>query len=144
MARFTYTGVTSSGKQVKGEIQATNKNEVVSLLRKKKVRPVSIKAKTIELNFLSFSKGVKLQDISRFTRQFSAMTSAGLPLVQCLDVLGSQTENKNLATAVKQISSDIQGGSTLADALAGTRLYSPPYIAIWFQRARHQGILMVS
>lgn len=116
MAQFTYVGVTASGKQVKGEIQAANKNEVISLLRKKKLRPVSIKAKGLDLK-LSFGSGVKLTDLSRFTRQFAAMTSAGLPLVQCLDILAAQTENKILAAAVKQISGDIQGGSTLADAL---------------------------
>lgn len=116
MATFSYVGVSSSGKQLKGDIQAANKNEVISLLRKKKVRPISIKAKSLELR-LPFLDGVKLQDISRFTRQFSAMTSAGLPLVQCLDILSAQTENKRLAAAVKQVSGDIQGGNTLADAL---------------------------
>lgn len=116
MARFYYTGVTSSGKQVKGEIQAENKNEVISLLRKKKVRPLSIRNASLDIN-LSFLESVGLKDISRFTRQFSAMTSAGLPLVQCLDILSAQTENKKLSSAVKQISTDIQGGSTLAEAL---------------------------
>jgi type IV pilus assembly protein PilC len=116
MARFAYVGVTTGGKQVKGEIQAANRNEVASLLRKKKIRPISIKTCAVELK-LPFLDRVKLQDISRFTRQFSAMTSAGLPLVQCLDILAEQTENKLLGAAVKQVSSDIQGGSTLADAL---------------------------
>ncbi len=116
MARYSYVGVTTSGKQVKGEIQAANKNEVASLLRKKKVRPISIKPAAFEFK-IPLLDGVKLQDISRFTRQFSAMTSAGLPLVQCLDILGGQTESKKLAAAVKQVSTDIQGGSTLADAL---------------------------
>lgn len=116
MARFYYTGVSSSGKQVKGEIQAENKNEVISLLRKKKVRPLSIRNASLDINF-SFLEKVGLKDISRFTRQFSAMTSAGLPLVQCLDILSTQTENKKLANAVKQVSNDIQGGSTLAEAL---------------------------
>ncbi len=116
MARFYYTGVSSSGKQVKGEIQAENKNEVISLLRKKKVRPLSIRNASLEINF-SFLEKVGLKDISRFTRQFSAMTSAGLPLVQCLDILSTQTENKKLSNAVKQVSTDIQGGSTLAEAL---------------------------
>lgn len=116
MAHFYYVGITSAGKQVKGEVQAANKNEVVSLLRKKKLRPISIKNKGIDLKF-SFGSGVRLQDVSRFTRQFSAMTSAGLPLVQCLDILGSQTENKTLSSAIKQVSLDIQGGSTLADSL---------------------------
>ncbi len=116
MARFYYTGVSSSGKQVKGEIQADNKNEAISLLRKKKVRPLSIRNAALDIN-LSFLETVGLKDISRFTRQFSAMTSAGLPLVQCLDILSAQTENKKLSRAVKQISTDIQGGSTLAEAL---------------------------
>lgn len=116
MATFSYVGVSSSGKQLKGDIQAANKNEVISLLRKKKVRPISIKPKSFELK-LPFLDGVKLQDISRFTRQFSAMTSAGLPLVQCLDILSAQTENKRLAASIKQVSGDIQGGNTLADAL---------------------------
>ncbi len=117
MPHYNYIGVNPAGKQVKGEIQASNKNEVISLLRKKKLRPISIKAKSFELN-LSFGKGVKLTDLSRFTRQFAAMTSAGLPLVQCLDILSAQTENPKLAAAVKQISGDIQGGCTLADALS--------------------------
>ncbi|MBN1576200.1 MAG: type II secretion system F family protein [Chitinispirillaceae bacterium] len=116
MARYSYVGVTTSGKQVKGEIQAANKNEVTSLLRKKKVRPISIKGSSIDIKIPLFDN-VKLQDISRFTRQFSAMTSAGLALVSCLDILGGQTENKKLAAAIKHVSTDIQGGSTLADAL---------------------------
>ena len=94
MARFSYIGVTTAGKQVKGEINAQNKEEVISLLRKKKLRPVSIKNLTFDIGqFLS--PGVSLKDVSRFTRQFAAMTSAGLPLVNCLDILASQTENKN-------------------------------------------------
>ena len=116
MARFTYVGITTSGKQVKGELQAGSKNEVVSLLRKKKIRPISVKNAGISIQ-IPLLDGVKLQDISRFTRQFSAMTSAGLALVTCLDILGGQSENKKLSAAVKQVSSDIQGGSTLADAL---------------------------
>jgi type IV pilus assembly protein PilC len=117
MAHFYYVGVTTTGKQVRGEIQAVDKNEVVSLLRKKKVRPLSIKGRSFEIKLDFISGRIKLQDVSRFTRQFSAMNSAGLPLVQCLDILASQTENKRLAAAVRQVSSDIQGGSTLADAL---------------------------
>ena len=116
MPKYIYVGATAGGKQIKGEIQAGSKNEVMSLLRKKKVRTISVKPKPLEIN-LTLGSGVKLQELSRFTRQFSAMTSAGLPLVQCLDILSSQTENKILAGTVKQVSADIQGGSTLADSL---------------------------
>ncbi len=116
MPTFIYTGVTSSNKEVKGEIRASNRSEAVSLLRKKKVRTISVSKKRTEFSF-SFGTGVKLVDISRFTRQFAAMTSAGLPLVQCMEILGSQTENKVLANSIRQVSSDIQGGSSLAEAL---------------------------
>jgi type IV pilus assembly protein PilC len=116
MSKFFYTGVTAGGKEVKGEIQAASRDEVYSLLRKKKIRVVSVKKESLGLNLGMLSK-VKLQDISRFTRQFAAMTSAGLPLIQCMDILASQTENKQLAAAIRQISADIQGGSSLADAL---------------------------
>ncbi|HON12148.1 MAG TPA: type II secretion system F family protein, partial [Chitinispirillaceae bacterium] len=95
---------------------AQNKEEVISLLRKKKLRPISIKNLTFDIGQL-FSPRVSLKDVSRFTRQFAAMTSAGLPLVNCLDILASQTENKKLSSSIKQVSGDIQGGSTLADAL---------------------------
>jgi type IV pilus assembly protein PilC len=116
MPRYIYVGVSTSGNQVRGEMMAGTKDEVVSLLRKKKIRPLSISSKPFSIGMGLF-KGVGLKDLSRFTRQFSAMTSAGLPLVQCLDVLADQTENKNLNRAVRQISADIQGGNTLADAM---------------------------
>jgi type IV pilus assembly protein PilC len=118
MPKFVYVGVTSGGKQTKGEIQAQSKALAISLLRKNKIRVVSIRNKPIEINLnLNFGSGVKLQEVSRFTRQLAAMTSAGLPLVQCLDILASQTENKSLAKTVQQISGDIQVGSTLADSM---------------------------
>ncbi len=118
MPKYIYVGVTSGGKQSKGEIQADTKAQAISLLRKNKVRVVSIRNKPLELNLnLNIGSGVKLSEISRFTRQLAAMTSAGLPLVQCLDILASQTENKILAHSIQQISGDIQVGSTLADSM---------------------------
>ncbi len=116
MAKFIYKGVTTSNKEVKGEIQASNRNEAISLLRKKKIRALSMRKKPTEFS-LNIGQTVKLVDMSRFTRQFAAMTSAGLPLVQCMDILSTQTENKLLAGAIRQVSLDIQGGSTLAEAL---------------------------
>lgn len=117
MPKFSYIGIGANGKEVRGEIQATNKSEAQSLLRKKRIRPQTIKAKQVGFS-LNLSGGLKLQEISRFTRQLAAMTSAGLPLVQCLDILATQTENKMFAQKIQQISSDIQVGSTLADSLA--------------------------
>lgn len=115
MPKFVYVGVTVSGNQVKGEIDASNRQEATFLLRKRKIKPSTVKNKPLQLD-LGFLKKAKLQDVARFTRQFSAMTSSGLPLVQCLDILAGQTENKILAQTIEQVSMDIQGGSNLADA----------------------------
>lgn len=118
MARFEYVGIAANGQQVKGELQAGGKNEVITALRRKKIRVLSVKAKSMGLSIPGFGGGkVNLAALSRFTRQLAAMTSSGLPLVQCLDILVSQTENKNFSQKIQQISSDIQVGSTLADAL---------------------------
>ena len=116
MPKFDYVGV-SDGKQVKGIIEAPNKVEAAQILRKKRIRTLSVKSKGMELKMPKLMSGIRLQDISRFTRQFAAMVSAGLPLVQCLDVLGEQTESQELAKAIKQVSADIQGGNNLADAM---------------------------
>ena len=117
MAKFLYVGVSSSNEEVKGEITAGDRDEAISLLRKRRVRVTNIRKKPSEFSLAAFS-GVKLKDVSRFTRQFSAMTSAGLPLVQCMDILAGQSENKMIAAAAKQVSSDIQGGNTLSESLA--------------------------
>ena len=120
MAKWIYTGRNVQGKEIKGEIEASNKNEVQVLLRKKRIRTQNVKRKPVELN-ISLSKGVPLKALARFTRQFSAMTSAGLPLIQCLDILGDQTEHPNLKKAILQVAADIQGGGTLADSLSKHR-----------------------
>jgi type IV pilus assembly protein PilC len=115
MPKYLYTGMNSANKEVKGEMQAASRNEVISLLRKKKIRIVTIKAKPLQFGFNI--SGVKLIDVGRFTRQFAAMASAGLPLVQCMDILAAQTESKLLSAAIRQISNDIQGGSSLSESM---------------------------
>jgi type IV pilus assembly protein PilC len=116
MGKFEYVGV-SDGKQVKGVIEAASKADAQAQLRRKRIRVMTLKAGSLSINLPAFPSRIKLQDVSRFTRQFAAMVSAGLPLVQCLDILGAQTENKELAKSVKQVSADIQGGNNLADAM---------------------------
>jgi type IV pilus assembly protein PilC len=115
MAKYLYKGITASNRETEGEIQAKNRDEAMSLIKKKKIRAITLRKKPTEFS-LSFGSGVKLVDLSRFTRQFAAMTSAGLPLVQCMDILSHQTENKTLSAAIGQASGDIQGGSSLAEA----------------------------
>lgn len=117
MSKWLYKGKTTQGKEVSGEVEASSKGDVEILLRKKRIRAMSIKRKPMDMNF-SFGGGVPLKVMARFTRQFSAMTSAGLPLIQCLDILSEQTEHEILKQAIMQVATDIQGGGTLADSLS--------------------------
>ncbi len=118
MSKWLYKGRTTAGKEVSGEIEAGNKSDVEILLRKKRIRASAIKRKPLEVKFNIGGGNVALKDLARFTRQFSAMTSAGLPLIQCLDILQEQTEHEVLKRAIMQVAADIQGGGTLADSLA--------------------------
>jgi len=116
MQKFRYTAIGPDGAKVKGDIESDSIEKARISLRKKRIRVLDIKKAPIEIN-LSFGSGVKLKDMARFTRQFGSMTQAGLPLVQCLDVLCEQTENKVLSASIGKVSSDIQGGANLSDAM---------------------------
>lgn len=118
MSKWVYKGRTTAGKEVTGEVDAGSKEEAEVLLRKKRIRATQLKKKPMELKLSLSGGGVPLKALARFTRQFSAMTSAGLPLIQCLDILKEQTENENLRNAIAQVAADIQGGGTLADSLS--------------------------
>ncbi len=115
---FVWEGKTRQGAVQKGELAANSKEEVIALLRKQNILPINVTAKPKELK-LSFGGGPKItdKDIVIFTRQLATMIDAGLPLVQCLDILGVQTENKSLAKIVGQVRSDVESGATFADAL---------------------------
>ncbi len=117
MATFQYKGISASNKEVSGEIAAESRAEALNLIKNQNIRALTVKKKPMEFS-ISLGSRVKLLDISRFTRQFSAMSSAGLPIVQCMDILSNQTENKTLANAIRQVSGDIQGGSALAESLS--------------------------
>lgn len=116
---FEWSGKTSKGTIESGEMPAGSKEEVVALLRKKNITPTLIKPKEKKAAFggLSFGGGVKDKDIVIFTRQFATMIDAGLPLVQALEILTTQVENKFLAKTLGMIKSDVESGSTYADAL---------------------------
>ncbi|MEK7871478.1 MAG: type II secretion system F family protein [Nitrospirota bacterium] len=119
MATFVWTGRTRQGSLQKGEVVAKNREEVVGLLRKQNILVTSIQQKSRELKLPipGFGGKVTDKDIVVFTRQFATMIDAGLPLVQCLEILSTQTENKILAKAVADLRMDVEAGSTYADAL---------------------------
>ncbi len=114
---FTWEGKTRQGSVQKGEIAANSKEDVLALLRKQNIQPINVSAKPRELKLSFGAPKVKDKDVVIFTRQLATMIDAGLPLVQCLTILGDQTENKTLAKTVNQVRSDVESGATFADAL---------------------------
>ncbi|RKZ28630.1 type II secretion system F family protein [bacterium] len=117
MPVFEYTGRTSTGQPVSGSLEAKNKDEIIKLLRKQRVIVTKIKKKPKQINIV-IGSGIKAIEISRFTRQFAVMIEAGLPLVQCLDILATQTPNKIFAKKLADVRDSVSSGSTLANALA--------------------------
>jgi type IV pilus assembly protein PilC len=109
--------VNPQGEALSGEMVATTKQEAVANLRRKRIVIKSIHAKSKDLKFPGFKKGVSVKDLSIFTRQFSTMVNAGLPLVQCLDILGKQTQHVLFKRAIQTVMSDVEGGTTLAEGL---------------------------
>jgi type IV pilus assembly protein PilC len=117
MPAFVWKGKTRDGKSVSGERVADNKEAVMALLRRDQILVSSVKEKGKELALPKFGGGVPAKDLAIFTRQFSVMIDAGLPLVQCLEILGSQQENKTFAKILQQTRMDVEGGASLADAM---------------------------
>ena len=114
---FQWEGKSRQGNVQKGEISANNKEEVMTLLRKQNITPVTVSAKSREIKLSFGEPKVTDKDVVILTRQLATMIDAGLPLVQCLEILGSQTENKTLAKVIVQVRSDVESGATFADAL---------------------------
>jgi len=114
---FVWKGKTRDGKVVSGERVAENKEAVQALLRRDQIIVASVKEKGREFVLPKFGGGVPSKDLAIFTRQFSVMIDAGLPLVQCLEILGSQQENKTFAKVLQQTRMDVEGGASLADAM---------------------------
>ncbi|MEK7269246.1 MAG: type II secretion system F family protein [Nitrospirota bacterium] len=119
MATFTYVGKTRQGAVKKGDLTAKTREEAAEQLRKQNIVVSSLQEKAAEgiLQRLNMGGGVSDKDIVVFTRQFATMINAGLPLIQCLEILSTQSENKVFGKAIGEIKVDVESGSTLADAL---------------------------
>jgi type IV pilus assembly protein PilC len=114
---FVWSGKSRQGEAQKGELVAASREEAIAQLRRQNILATSVQPKAAERKFGGFGGGVGEKDIVIFTRQFSTMIDAGLPLVQCLEILSNQTENKTLAKTISLVRADVEGGSTYADAL---------------------------
>src|SRR5437870_3399327 len=118
MPLFTYTARALKGYLVNHKIDLPTRDDVIAHLRKNRLVVVQVRAAPKEFKFsFNLGGGVKIRDVVVFTRQFSTMINAGLPLVQALDILSQQTENKILADTTRQVVYDVESGQTLADAL---------------------------
>lgn len=118
MATFAYVGRSKSGAVKKGELVAKSRDEAVDQLRKQSVVVTSLEEKGAKEGFnLKLGSGVSEKDLVVFTRQFGTMINAGLPLIQCLEILSTQSENAALRKSVGEIKVQVEGGSTFSDAL---------------------------
>lgn len=114
MPIFIYKVKTKTG-ELTGEVESKSKDEVIATFRKQKIEVISVKKKSREI---SFGGGkVTEKDVVVFTRQFATMIEAGLPLVQCLSILSTQSENKKFAKTIGDVKASVEKGETFADAL---------------------------
>jgi len=118
MPVFTFSGKNSAGEKVSGERSAPNKQVLALQLRREQITSSSIREKGKEFALPTFgTTKVKTKDIAIFFRQFSVMIDAGLPLVQCLEILAANQENSTFQKALTGVRTTVEGGSTLANAM---------------------------
>jgi type IV pilus assembly protein PilC len=117
MPVYVYRGTNRTGGAVSGEQSATNKAELMNLLRRQQIKVSKLSEKGKEFNLPTFKQGVKAKDLAVFTRQFSVMIDAGLPLVQCLEILAGQQENKTFESVLTTTRASVEGGTTLSAAM---------------------------
>jgi len=118
MPVFQYTARTLKGELQQGEVDLPSRDDVIAHLRKNRMVVVNVRPAPRQIKIsLKFGGGVKTHDIVVMTRQFATMINSGLPLVQALDILSQQSQNKVLADVTRQVVYDVESGQTLADAM---------------------------
>jgi type IV pilus assembly protein PilC len=118
MPVFTFSGKDASGQKITGERVAPNKNALGQQLRRERITPGAIREKGKEFVMPTFGSGkVKVKEIAIFFRQFSVMIDAGLPLVQCLEILAANQENQSFMKTLTGVRTTVEGGATLANAM---------------------------
>jgi type IV pilus assembly protein PilC len=114
MPDYKYQGTNRAGSSVSGVMTATSKAELQNQLKRQQITPTKMTEKGKEFNIPTFGSGVNAKELAIFTRQFSVMIDAGLPLVQCLEILASQQENKTFQKVLTVTRSQVEGGATLS------------------------------
>src|SRR5450631_3965668 len=117
MPDYKYRGTNRSGSSVSGVMTANNKAELTNLLKRQQITPTKMSEKGKEFSMPTFGGGVDSKELAIFTRQFSVMIDAGLPLVQCLEILAGQQENKVFQKVLVATRASVEGGATLSAAM---------------------------
>ena len=123
MAVYRWQGVSPKGETIKGVMEATSREAVIIRLRSQRIQPVPSRIKEkgrgldADINLPSFGSPVAAKDVVIFTRQFATMIDAGLPIVQCLQILASQTDSAPFRKIITAVKDDVESGTTLADAI---------------------------
>src|ERR1700729_7343 len=116
MAEFVWEARARTGEVRKGSMEAESEDAVNQRLRAQQLQPTRVRKKGALFNF-SMGSGVGSKDLVTFTRLFATMIDAGLPIVQCLDILQGQTENKLFAIILRDIKNSVEQGATFSDSL---------------------------
>src|SRR5208282_2188955 len=128
MPVYTYKGTNKAGSSVSGERTAASKNELASSLRRENINVSKLSEKGKEFNIPSFGGGVDSKELAVFTRQFSVMIDAGLPLVQCLEILAGQQENRVFQKILNGVRASVEGGATLSASMKQfEKVFDPLY-----------------
>lgn len=146
LAAFTYVAITREGKQKKGSIEAKDEDRVKVLLREKDMIPINVTEQGILTKDISISIGrsVKTRDLSIFCRQFSSILKAGVNIVEALDMLSQQTENKIFTKEIKAVQASVEKGETLADSMRTNKNVFPPILINMVEAGEMSGSLETS
>lgn len=137
---FVWEGVDRKGVRLKGELRSVNATLVKADLRRQGINPVKVRKKSVPL-FASRGKKIKAGDIAVFARQMATMMSAGVPLVQSFDIIGRGHSNPSMQDLIMQIKVSVEGGNSLADALAKHPLYFDSLFCNLIRAGEQAGIL---
>ncbi len=119
MPSFVWKGRTRTGQAQEGQLLADNREAAIAVLRRQQIQVTTMREKGKEIKVLPrLPRGIGAKRIAIFTRQFSVMLDAGLPLVQCLEILGQQEEHQGFQAILVQVRTDVESGSSLADAMS--------------------------
>src|SRR5215475_8748282 len=117
MPVYTYKGTNRAGASVSGEMTAASKADLQNILKRQQITASKMSEKGREFNVPTFGGGIEAKELAIFTRQFSVMIDAGLPLVQCLEILAGQQENKIFQKVLTGTRAAVEGGSTLSASM---------------------------